>query len=72
MAGEAGLERSSRIWSGARPLGRMPSTDVKWNGTNGQQQELYVYHGCRFTDSAAVIQRLQQAPDLLPIGSFIH
>jgi hypothetical protein len=50
----------------------LPSTDVKWNGTNGQQQELYVYHGCRFTDSAAVIQRLQQAPDLLPIGSFIH
>lgn len=50
----------------------LPSTDVKWNGTDGQQQELYVYHGCRFTNSDAVIQRLQQAPDLLPIGSFIH
>jgi hypothetical protein len=50
----------------------LPSTDVKWNGTNGQQQELYLYHGCHFTNSAAMLQRLQQAPGLLPIGSFIH
>jgi hypothetical protein len=50
----------------------LPSTDVKWTGADGQQQELYVYHGCRFADSVAVIQRLQDAPGLLPIGSFIH
>jgi hypothetical protein len=50
----------------------LPSTDVKWNGVNGQQQELFVYHGCRFPGSQAMINRLQQAPGLLPIGSFIH
>jgi hypothetical protein len=50
----------------------LPSTDVKWNGVGGQQQELFVYHGCRFPGSQAMIDRLQQAPGLLPIGSFIH
>ncbi|MEA3065119.1 MAG: hypothetical protein QOJ27_1565, partial [Sphingomonadales bacterium] len=27
---------------------------------------------CRFPGSQAMIDRLQQAPGLLPIGSFIH
>lgn len=50
----------------------LPSADVKWVGFDGEQQELYVYYGCRFPDSQAMVERLQQAPDLLPIGSFIH
>jgi Domain of unknown function (DUF6438) len=50
----------------------LPSTDVKWQSVDGQQQELFVYHGCRFPNSQAMVERLQQAPDLLPIGSFIH
>lgn len=50
----------------------LPSTDVKWTGIDGQQQELYLYHGCRFTNSQAMLLRLQQAPELLPIASFIQ
>jgi hypothetical protein len=50
----------------------MPSADVKWNGFNGQQQELYYYYGCFFANSQAMSQRLQQAPGLLPIGAFIQ
>ncbi len=49
-----------------------PSVDVKWNGTNGQQQELYYYYGCHSPNGAAMAQRLTQAPNLLPIGSYIH
>lgn len=50
----------------------LPSADVKWRGADGQEQELYVYFGCFFTGSEAMVQRLQQAPGLLPIGAFIH
>jgi len=50
----------------------LPSADVKWKALNGQQQELYFYYGCRFTNSQAMADRLSKAPDLLPIASFIH
>lgn len=49
-----------------------PSVDVKWNGTNSQQQELYYYYGCVNPAGPAMAQRLSQAPNLLPIGSYIH
>jgi hypothetical protein len=50
----------------------MPSVDVKWHTFGNQQQELYYYYGCFFTGSPALGQRLSAAPNLLPIGSFIH
>jgi len=50
----------------------LPSADVKWHTFGGQQQELYFYYGCRFANSQVMAQRLSSAPNLLPIGSFIH
>jgi hypothetical protein len=47
-----------------------PSVDVKWNGAGGQ--ELYYYYGCQFPNSAAMANRLSTAPNLLPIGTYIH
>jgi hypothetical protein len=49
----------------------LPSVDVKWHTFSNQQQELYDYYGCRFTNSQQMAQRLSAAPNLLPIGSFI-
>src|SRR3982751_3871936 len=40
-----------------------PSVDVKWNGVNGQQQELYYYYGCTNPAGPAMAQRLTQAPN---------
>jgi hypothetical protein len=49
-----------------------PSVDVKWNLQGGQQRELYYYYGCQLPNSAAMANRLSHAPDVLPIGTFIH
>ena len=49
-----------------------PSVDVKWIGSNGQQQELYYYYGCINPNGPAMAQRLSQAPGLLPIGNYIQ
>jgi hypothetical protein len=68
----SGVERHAHGSDCTSEVTDLPSIDVKWNGANNQQQELFVYEGCRFSGSQAMITRLQQAPGLLPIGSFIQ
>lgn len=49
----------------------MPSVEVTWRGSAGEQS-LYYYYGCDMEQKKAMAERLRRAPDLLPIAAFIH
>ena len=48
----------------------LSSSEVTWR-SRGQEQHLYVYHGCDMARNRALIERLVSAPGLLPIGDYI-
>ena len=47
------------------------SADVKWDMHDGGGRELSFYYGCDMGARQAMVERLGNAPDLLPIGAFI-
>ena len=49
----------------------LPSAEVTWRMRSGTQT-LYFYYGCDMARNRAIVERLEAAPRLLPIGDFIR
>ena len=49
----------------------LPSAEVTWRSPRGTQS-LYFYYGCDMARNRAIVERLEVAPRLLPIGDFIR
>ena len=50
----------------------LPSVEVKWRSNGGAGQSLYFYYGCDMDRNRAIAERLEKAPDLLPIAHLIR
>jgi hypothetical protein len=50
----------------------LPSTDVRWRTAEGDEQELYFYHGCDMEKNAPIANRLGKAIDALPVREYIR
>ena len=48
-----------------------PTTDVTWRSA-ASEQKFYFYYGCDMEKNRPIAERLDAAPDLLPIGEFIR
>lgn len=49
----------------------LPSAEVTWRSSSGEEQQLYFYHGCDMERNRAIAERLDAVPSLLPLGEFI-
>ena len=50
----------------------LPGVNIEWRDAGAAPQQLYFYYGCDMEKNRAMAQRLERAPELLPIGSFIR